>query len=1469
MASRLIELSCQRFRQSIDVSDDRELQKLSLDDVRQGVLDIQRELRAKQCLRNLDRLTPYLDAADRYSKAVSHLCNGVPFMPYIWAPLMVILQSVRHQTHALDKILSAYSQIGNALPRLARYKDAFRGNHDFEHLLAFLFQDITEFHTKALALIRKPAWKIFFVSSWGRFESRFGAILDSINKTSTLIDQEASSLNIVDMKEWRTELLEKAEVAEKRWQSEQFQALMKWLETSDKEHQSRYDWLRDRACEGTGGWIMNHTKFRAWLRQGNSPTGILWMNGKPGSGKSVLCSQVVKFLQMDKKKHVLFIFGTRQIHLSAYDIQTHILQAIVAQVIRLNNDMVPLLYDQYLAKARPSSAAVLRRFLAEILPDFEEIRLVVDGVDELPTSEHKKIIKDLLELAKTSNGTLKLLFSSQDLPSIRPWLEKKPALALSHEQKLIMCDIELLVESSMEDLDESFGGALPDQLKKDLTMGILAKANGMILWVHLVFSLLRFSTNIQELRACIKGVPPDLKTLYGQILNNITARCSPVQLLRVKRIFGWLIFSKDGIRTKKTDVLIGSTICPGTEELNRDSRPFPTSLDVCKPLIEDGPHGTVTIVHSTVTEHLLSTDSGPFINQSEAQHSLAYACVCQISRNLDLAMAADHKKNLLDVCLGLFGLFDYANEYWELHLKDALHLGHSTQPTAVPEHQATLIQQINRLFQKYSSATPVLGPTRTLPEILLQLDGPEGRVSISNPERTVQIPDLLTMVVQVQTMTNTATQVVEYTTTQARLESDPSPLETAEARYRDLVRQILQQPNQALLPAEEVMTFGQQYATSAYLCHHRGCGRRRFGFSTSDELQDHIVTGHSKGFKCYQESCGYNDVGFHSKASLQAHVRKYHARPTVRALPKSIRRGNTPSIPRQQVDRPASNPRAKIEPPSTALRSGSAAAVMQAQSPRATVSYWEIYGRPRNVPIYAGEQSIGNASAADTITNTTGLEGTLQPVQAKEKTTSPPLESLGSSHEDCWSEVWRLESQNKKRLLFAGNEQMNNSPTGQPEVDDHMPSTESQNFLGQKEQSDWYQYPSINFPGEPEAYLHDGHEQHDVEEIHTGRVQGWPRGDKRPMLETGNQQPPLKRSKENEFSQRQGQDYHMQLMTVKEQNIARLMMAREDGEPSLEQNNNNPLSQHTLQDYQMQLMLLEQQKKKSPMMVPPKWTYVNNTFTQTQQSELGLQSTGSNHALSEHQAQLMILEQQNKKRLMKPERTYENKTFSQTQQSEPRLQSTGSNHALQDYEMQKMLLELQNKKRMTMARLDEDRKVEQENKARLTSSGGGATGLGQESGNQDPKRRENRTVGYDRRPLDLEDWKFSSEEARRSFQAAQEADRKRLREAQEADWKRVQEARGADHGMISMNHDTPHNIYDVRPRERSSNDSYGFPGHFNGSAENPYMRREGSSAQSKSAQLQGGSTAFSPGPNNSASAYERSSIEDQQWGSLA
>jgi hypothetical protein len=70
------------------------------------------------------------------------------------------------------------------------------------------------------------------------------------------------------------------------------------------------------------------------------------------------------------------------------------------------------------------------------------------------------------------------------------------------------------------------------------------------------------------------------------------------------------------------------------------------------------------------------------------------------------------------------------------------------------------------------------------------------------------------------------------------------------------------------------------------------------------------------------------------------------------------------------------------------------------------------------------------------------------------------------------------------------------------------------------------------------------------------------------------------------------------------------------------------------------------------------------------------QPKSGNHALQDYQMQLMLLEQQNKKRLM----TKQQKQPAISPEMQPIVPEQG--HALQDYQMQLMLLEQQNKKRL-------------------------------------------------------------------------------------------------------------------------------------------------------------------------------------------
>jgi len=74
----------ERLQLKVSPKDAREFQCTTLQDVYTAARKIERELAARQCLRNMRRLNPFFDGLERYSKAIEVLCNGTPYLPWIW-----------------------------------------------------------------------------------------------------------------------------------------------------------------------------------------------------------------------------------------------------------------------------------------------------------------------------------------------------------------------------------------------------------------------------------------------------------------------------------------------------------------------------------------------------------------------------------------------------------------------------------------------------------------------------------------------------------------------------------------------------------------------------------------------------------------------------------------------------------------------------------------------------------------------------------------------------------------------------------------------------------------------------------------------------------------------------------------------------------------------------------------------------------------------------------------------------------------------------------------------------------------------------------------------------------------------------------------------------------------------------------------------------------------------------------------
>lgn len=122
---------------------------------------------------------------------------------------------------SFDRVIKAYSQIGEYLTRFQLLNSAFTENVHFQHSLGMFYADILQFHKQAYKLFRKPCmlelnlfkygllimlgWKILFVTSWGRFQRRFDNILDDLKHHGDLIDKEANALDIAEARDTKAE----------------------------------------------------------------------------------------------------------------------------------------------------------------------------------------------------------------------------------------------------------------------------------------------------------------------------------------------------------------------------------------------------------------------------------------------------------------------------------------------------------------------------------------------------------------------------------------------------------------------------------------------------------------------------------------------------------------------------------------------------------------------------------------------------------------------------------------------------------------------------------------------------------------------------------------------------------------------------------------------------------------------------------------------------------------------------------------------------------------------------------------------------------------------------------------------------------------------------------------------------------------------------------------------------------------
>jgi len=138
---------------TITTDDSRGFPESTLSRVREEALDIENRLAARRSLRNMRRLMPLFTALEHYSKSIDVLCNGTPYMPWIWAPITLILRIASEYVEAFEKLVEGYSRIAASLQRFGLLGHAFSDDTRFQQTLAIFYADILEYHKHAYKFV--------------------------------------------------------------------------------------------------------------------------------------------------------------------------------------------------------------------------------------------------------------------------------------------------------------------------------------------------------------------------------------------------------------------------------------------------------------------------------------------------------------------------------------------------------------------------------------------------------------------------------------------------------------------------------------------------------------------------------------------------------------------------------------------------------------------------------------------------------------------------------------------------------------------------------------------------------------------------------------------------------------------------------------------------------------------------------------------------------------------------------------------------------------------------------------------------------------------------------------------------------------------------------------------------------------------------------------------------------------------
>ncbi|KAM7210934.1 Ankyrin repeat-containing domain protein [Rhypophila decipiens] len=866
-----------RFQTSLTKKQRDEFQACSLQDVKITIKELETSLAAQRKQRNMRKMAKFVEGMSQLAQVVELFLNVDATVAFVWAPIKFLLLAAGTWVETLDCLLDTYKEIGDVLPGLAQYKNLVPKHPFIKVHLENYYCTVLELHRKALDVFSRPNWKIAFHSSWRTFKTQFGGTVKDLKKYRDLISDEKITATILEVQELGQSMEERMDELSRQLEHLRVDVdqsfAMRHREQLDKKRQFVLSKLdppafeddferasKERRGTPSGSWILDNATFQDWADVTCSKHRTLYMNGSPGTGKTIFASWVIehlKKLQATSQETgrdislVYFFFKHSQPNKRTL---TAFLLSAICQLLFQDEVLLDIIYQRCLSvdQQKVHSELLLRELAAIAVASQRLCYLVIDGLDEClgdSTINSKEAQEELIdwvesmasegdaEGSEAADRSIRLLVCAQRNGTI----EKRLALYPSIQLELVdahLRDVERYAELKSFLIQQKFtkkNFVIDEEGRKDIVKRVCSGAKGMFLYAKIVLGNFLNLVSVAHFKRELKteNFPKGLDQAYERVVICILENPIGEEREAAKRILGLVLSAERPLMWKE----IQSHFCIDIDDetADPDFRLQGFCKDFCGSLVEvehnikslSGADSIVHLVHETARGYLLHTRRFSFEHEDA---KTALFCARYLSSNAFLR--AEEQSEVKEYFVtGYYGLMDYAAANWWKHAGRLLKS--TSQNEAVV---STLLQTLHKI-----QATNAAQDQPREAEDELTAD---------------EVASLRTKVHQLPS--------------HGREWEDAFPVESRIRRIRANIESLYADRDVA-----ELDDVQELYGSLIFKCPKPWCDFFLHGFETGEKRNSHLGE-HERPFRCVLEGCYGSQIGFSNESDLAKHNSRLH-----------------------------------------------------------------------------------------------------------------------------------------------------------------------------------------------------------------------------------------------------------------------------------------------------------------------------------------------------------------------------------------------------------------------------------------------------------------------------------------------------------------------------------------------------------------------------------------------------------------